>query len=120
MRRPGRRTSRHPPRATWNGTRLPRQYRFLLVPQNPREQPVPMPRRGTDLYSTLDTNNMIQVIQFLEGSNDYCVQQILDAFSSLALSSFVFYRPTANNTRLIELPPGRHNFSTFDLSLLEE
>ena len=50
-----------------------------------------LPHHGNDLYNALESNNMIQLIEFHDGL--HCVQQILDALADRDLSSLVFIDP---------------------------
>ena len=82
-----------------NRIRLPRIYKFILIPQNGTEDyDIPNPRQNTPLYTDLENMNMIQTITFTQGDAAYCRQQVVTAFQRFHLEEWKFYRANGRST----------------------
>ena len=101
-----------------NRIRLPRIYKFILVPQNGTEDyDIPTPRQNTPVYTELENLRMIQTITFSQGDAAYCRQEVVSAFRRFHLEEWKFYRATGRST-LIHAE--MFNCQTFDLVQLAE
>jgi hypothetical protein len=107
-------TSKKPKRELYqNRIRLPRIYKFILIPQNGTENyAIPNPRQNTPLYTELENMQMIQTITFTQGDADYCRQQVVTAFQRFHLEEWNFYRANGRST-LIHAE--MYDCQTFDL-----
>lgn len=82
-----------------NRIRLPRIYKFILIPQNGTEDyNIPNPRQNSPLYTELENMNMIQTITFERGDAAYCRQQVVAAFQRFNLEEWKFYRANGRST----------------------
>ena len=101
-----------------NRIRLPRIYKFILIPQNGTEDyDIPNPRQNTPLYTELENMHMIQTITFTQGDEAYCRQQVVTAFHRFPLEEWKFYRANGRST-LIHAE--MYDCQTFDLIQLAE
>jgi hypothetical protein len=107
-------SSKKPKRELYqNQIRLPRIYRFILIPQNGTEDcAITNPRQNTPLYTELENLQMIQTITFTQGDADYCRQQVVTAFERFHLEEWKFYRASGRST-LIHAE--MYDCRTFDL-----
>jgi hypothetical protein len=103
---------------------LPKKFELVCVPENGTENgsnpplvPV-MPRRGSDMFYQMEDANMIKVIEFHEGSHDYCKEQIDQSFRHLRLQGYQFYQAEARSNTLRRPTSPIYAYERFDLESL--
>jgi hypothetical protein len=94
---------------------LPKKFQFICTPDNGEREAPRVPKKFSQYYMTLNDQRMIVDIEFLQGPNAYCVEQIQQAFSHLSLNVWRFY--SVDGRSLTDVT-GVCNFETFDLETL--
>jgi hypothetical protein len=99
---------------------LPKIFKFIIIPYNGTESGVTpyVPRRTTQLYTTLENERMIKDIRFDQGDPEYCLSRVRTAFNHLPLETFRFYRAYGSGLSLT--PVEAITFETFDITTLAE
>ena len=91
---------------SFEGIRLPKEYLFILLPENGTEESssdedndenkkmvLALPRRNSSQFLRLQQKRMVDIIKFSQGDFHYCHSTIINKFSHLGLRSFRFYQP---------------------------
>lgn len=103
---------------------LPKKFELVCVPENgtengsnPSLMPV-MPRRGSTMFYQMEDADMIKVIEFHDGSHDYCKQQIDQSFNHLHLQGYQFYQAEGRSNTLRRPTSLIYTYEQFDLESL--